>query len=77
MEAVCSCDTFISTYKSSWRYNSEDQQRHYYRLQPNFTSRNISNYCNLNSIWKILYAVYRSFVGRNIFQKMNVNFNFM
>jgi hypothetical protein len=28
MEAVCSSETFVSTYKSTWHYKPEDQHRH-------------------------------------------------
>jgi hypothetical protein len=28
MEVVCSSETLVSTFKSTWRYNQEDQHRH-------------------------------------------------
>jgi hypothetical protein len=33
MEAVCSAETSVSTYKSTRRYNPEDQHRHRYDLK--------------------------------------------
>jgi hypothetical protein len=36
MEAVCSSKTLVSTYKSTWCYNPEDQHRHLYNCQKGF-----------------------------------------
>jgi hypothetical protein len=66
MEAVCSSETLVSTFKSTWHYNPEDQHRHLHRRE-NLRSRIYLLYCIC-----ILWTICKSYRLRAMLERQNM-----